>query len=107
MEKIKDIALENINDFQGAFDSAKKDIEFLKKELEKDNWTIDFNHYDFVDDVLSDRENDVIYCRATKFVEDDKRIVIEKKAKCSDDDVYLEILGKLLSLAKVYSVIKE
>jgi len=105
--KIKNIALGNIKNIQKSLDYAKRDLEFLKKELEKDNWVIDFNHYDFVDDVLGGCENDVTYCRATKFVEDDKRIVIEKKTKCSDDDVYLEILGKLLSLAKVHSVIKE
>ena len=105
--KTKKLALRDVNEIQKYFDDLKGKREKMIKLLENNGWKIEFDNPEVEIMCLTGKDMNAILCRATKEVEDDKKIVIEKKAECADDDVFVELLGETLSLAKVFSAINE
>jgi len=105
--KTKKLALRDVNEIQKYFDELKRKREIMIKRLENDGWKIEFDNPKTIAVNLLTRDMNAILCRATKEVEDDKKIVIEKETRCDDDDVFVELLGEILALAKVFSTINE
>ena len=103
----KKIALINVNEIQITLNAVKRTTKKNKKKLEKEGWEIKFAEKIPVNLTKKENKKPKTFCKATKEVENDKKIVIEKKAECAENDVYIEELGEYLALARVYSAIKE
>lgn len=102
-------ALQNVNWLQSRLDNIKFEIENMANLLESEGWEIEFSIINPLSDFGLDSDlrmwaetDDITLCKATKQVEKDKKLVVEKKAVLADDDIFIEELGEYLALARVY-----